>query len=283
MADRRYFLILPALIVLGFNAFFPILIVLNYSFQKPFAVVPKFMEFGNYIDVLHYPAWWSALRRNLSFTCAALAIQLPLGLLLALIIREKTKFATFVSAVIVLPSLIPFVSVGIVWRLLAMTRGPIPLFLKWFGVNYSLMTPDTAFWTHVAMDTWHWVSLVFLLLSAGLVTIPDVYYTAAKVDGSTRWQTFRYITLPGLRPTLILVALLRIIDSFKIYDENVILTYGGPGRSTEFLSLFLVKKGLLEWAGGFAAAASLIYLFQVIVICFLLIMIVTKGKGLLER
>jgi len=274
---------LPDLFVLGFNSFFPILIVFNYSFQRPFAAVIKFMGFGNYIEVLRSPLWWDALRRNLLFTCAVLAIELPLGLILALIIREKTKFATFVSAVIVLPSLIPFVSVGIIWRLLAMTHGPIPLVFRWFGINYSLMTPVSAFWTFVIMDVWHWVSLVFLLLSAGLATIPDVYYTAAKVDGSTKWQTFRYVTLPGLKYTLILAALLRIIDSFKIYDENVILTGGGPGRSTEFLSLFLVRKGLNEWAGGFAAAASLIYLLQAVVICFLLIMIVTKGRGMLER
>jgi glycerol transport system permease protein len=283
MSDRRFLLILPALIVLGFNSFFPILIVLNYSFQKPFATIPKFVEFGNYIQVLHSSAWWSAFRRNIFFTCAVLAIELPLGLILALIIRERGKFAAFVSAVIVLPSLIPFVSIGIVWRLLVMTRGPIPLFFKWFGIDYSLMTPDSAFWTFVVMDVWHWVSLVFLLLSAGLITIPDVYYTAAKVDGSTKWQTFRYITLPGIKHPLILVGLLRIIDSFKIYDENVILTGGGPGRTTEFLSLFLVKKGLREWAGGFASAASLIYLLQAVFICFLLIMIVTKGRGMLER
>lgn len=283
MSEKRFLLILPALIVLFFNSFFPILIVLNYSFQNPFAAVPRVVGWDNYIRVLHDSAWWAAFRRNMYFTGATLAIQIPLGLALALIIRERGKLASMVSAAIVLPSLIPFVSIGILWRLLSMTFGPIRLALGWLGIDYSLMTPTNAFWTLVVMDVWHWTSLVFLLMSAGLMTIPDVYYTAAKVDGSRKWQTFRYITMPGLKPLLILAALLRIIDSFKIYDENVILTGGGPGRTTEFLSLFLVRKILREWAGGFGAAASLIYLLQAIVMCFLLIMVLTRGRGMLGR
>jgi len=283
VSEKRFLLILPALIVLFFNSFFPILIVLNYSFQNPFAAVPRVVGWDNYIRVLHDSAWWAAFGRNMYFTGATLAIQIPLGLALALIIRERGKLASMVSAAIVLPSLIPFVSIGILWRLLSMTFGPIRLALGWLGIDYSLMTPTNAFWTLVVMDVWHWTSLVFLLMSAGLMTIPDVYYTAAKVDGSRKWQTFRYITMPGLKPLLILAALLRIIDSFKIYDENVILTGGGPGRTTEFLSLFLVRKILREWAGGFGAAASLIYLLQAIVMCFLLIMVLTRGRGMLGR
>ena len=283
MSEKRFLLILPALIVLFFNSFFPILIVLNYSFQNPFAAVPRVVGWDNYIRVYHDSAWWAAFRRNMYLTGATLAIQIPLGLALALIIRERGKLASMVSAAIVLPSLIPFVSIGILWRLLSMTFGPIRLALGWHGIDYSLMTPTNAFWTLVVMDVWHWTSLVFLLMSAGLMTIPDVYYTAAKVDGSRKWQTFRYITMPGLKPLLILAALLRIIDSFKIYDENVILTGGGPGRTTEFLSLFLVRKILREWAGGFGAAASLIYLLQAIVMCFLLIMVLTRGRGMLGR
>ena len=164
-----------------------------------------------------------------------------------------------------------------------MTNGPLSLILKLLGINYSLMSGSSSFWTIIIMDVWHWTSLVFLLVSAGLMTIPDVYYTAARVDGAKKWQTFRLITMRGLKPMLILVTLLRIIDSFKIYDENVILTGGGPGRSTEFLSVFLVKKILKEWAGGFGAAASLIYLVQVIVICYVIITLLTRGRGMLER
>lgn len=283
MSDKRVLLILPALIILFFNSIFPTLIVLNYSFQEPFATVSKFVGWGNYIQVLHDEAFRAAFTRNMYFTGITLVIEILLGLTLALIIRERGKFASIVSAAIILPSLIPYVSIGILWRLLSMTSGPLSLILKWFGIDYALMNGTNAFWTLVIMDVWHWTSLVFLLVSAGLMTIPDVYYIAARVDGSRKWQTFRYITLPGLKPMLILAALLRIIDSFKIYDENMILTGGGPGRSTEFLSVFLVKKILKEWAGGFGAAASLIYLLQIIAICYIIIMVLTSGKGMLER
>ena len=283
MSDKRYLLIFPAIILLIFNSFFPIFVVLNYSFTKPFSSDPGFVEVENYIDVLHSQEWWDAFKRNAIFTGIILAIEIPVGLLFALLIRGKGKLIDIVSTVVILPSLIPFVSVGILWRLLTRTGGPVPLFFGLFGIHYTLMTPQSAFWTLVVMDAWHWISLVFLLLSASLVTIPDVYYTAAKIDGSTKWQTFRYITLPGIKYSLIMVLLLRIIDSFKLFDENFILTGGGPGRSTELLSFFLIKKGVREWVGGFSAAASIIYLFTVILLCYLLISILTKGKGMLER
>lgn len=283
VSDKRVLLIIPALIILFFNSIFPTLIVLNYSFQEPFATVLKVMGWDNYVQVLRNPAFLDAFTRNVRFTVITVVIEILLGLALALIIRERGKFASIVSAAIILPSLIPYVSIGILWRLLSMTSGPLSLILKWFGINYSLMEGTNAFWTLVIMDVWHWTSLVFLLVSAGLMTIPDVYYTAARVDGSTKWQTFRYITLPGLKPMLILAALLRIIDSFKIYDENMILTGGGPGRSTEFLSVFLVKKILKEWDGGFGAAASLIYLLLIVTMSYLIITVMTSGKGMLER
>ena len=283
VSDKRVLLILPALIILFFNSIFPTLIVVNYSFQEPFAAVLKFVGWDNYIQVLQDPAFLAAFRRNVYFSSVTLVIEILLGLALALIIRERGKFASIVSAAIILPSLIPYVSIGILWRLLAMTNGPLSLILKLLGINYSLMSGSSSFWTIIIMDVWHWTSLVFLLVSAGLMTIPDVYYTAARVDGAKKWQTFRLITMRGLKPMLILVTLLRIIDSFKIYDENVILTGGGPGRSTEFLSVFLVKKILKEWAGGFGAAASLIYLVQVIVICYVIITLLTRGRGMLER
>lgn len=284
MSDKRFLLVFPAIMLLLFNSIFPTLVVLNYSFTKPFGSDPGgFVELKNYINVLHSGEWWEAFRRNCIFTAIILIIEVPVGLLFALLIRGKGKLVSMASSVVILPSLIPFVSIGILWRLLSRTGGPLGVILSKFGIEYTLMTPNSAFWTLVVMDAWHWISVAFLLLSASLVTIPDVYYTAARIDGSTKWQTFRYITLPGIKYALITVLLLRIIDSFKLYDENFILTGGGPGRSTELLSLFLVKKGLREWAGGFAAAASVIYLVMIVLLCYLLITFLTKGKGMLER
>lgn len=283
MSDKRHLLIFPAIILLLFNSIFPMVVVLNYSFTKPFSNNPGFEGVNNYVDVLHSSEWWDAFKRNVLFTGIVLAIEVPIGLLFALLIRGKGKLIDIVSTVVIIPSLIPFVSVGILWRLMTRTGGPIPLFMGIFGIEYTLMTPKSAFWTLIIMDAWHWISLVFLLLSASLVTIPEVYYTAARIDGSTKWQTFRYITLPGIKLPLIIVLLLRIIDSFKLFDENFILTGGGPGRSTELLSLFIIKKGIREWVGGFSAAASIIYLVIVILLCYLLITILTKGKGMLER
>ena len=127
-----------------------------------------------------------------------------------------------------------------------------------FHYNYTRQ-PLGAWFTVVLMDVWHWTSLVTLLCYAGLVAIPDAYYQAAKIDGAGRWAVFRHIQLPKLKHVLTIAVLLRFMDSFMIYTEVVVLTGGGPGNATTFLSIDLVKMALGQFDLGPAAAMSLIY------------------------
>jgi glycerol transport system permease protein len=160
-----------------------------------------------------------------------------------------------------LPLLIPWNVVGAMWNIMALPDiGLLGRGMNALGIpfNYTRQ-PISAWFTVILMDVWHWTSLVVLLCYAGLVSIPDAYYQAAKIDGASNWSVFRYIQLPKMKQVLTIAVLLRFMDSFNVYTEPFVLTGGGPGNSTTLLSIDLVKIALGQFDLGPAAAMSLIY------------------------
>jgi glycerol transport system permease protein len=137
-------------------------------------------------------------------------------------------------------------------------------------------SPFAAWATIITMDVWHWTSLVVLLSYAGLVSIPDAYYQAAKIDGASPLKVFRYIQLPKMKQVLTIAILLRFMDSFNIYTEVFVMTGGGPGNSTTFLSIDLVKIALGQFDLGPAAAMSLIYFAVTLLVSWLFYTLMTK-------
>jgi glycerol transport system permease protein len=135
--------------------------------------------------------------------------------------------------------------------------------------NYT-QNPTDAWVTVLIMDVWHWTSLVALLAFAGLRSIPEAYYHAATIDGASRWAVFRYIQLPRMRAVLMIAVLLRFMDSFMIYTEPFVLTGGGPGTATTFLSQYLTQKAVGQFDLGPAAAFSLVYFLIILLACFVL-------------
>ena len=166
-----------------------------------------------------------------------------------------------------LPLLIPWNVVGTIWQIFARVDiGLLGHTLAALGIDYNYTQDPVAAWiTILLMDIWHWTSLVVLLCYAGLCSIPDVYYQAAKIDGASRISVFRYIQLPKMHRVLLIAILLRFMDSFMIYTEPFVLTGGGPGNSTTFMSIDLVKLAIGQFDLGPAAAMSLIY-FMVILL-----------------
>lgn len=273
-------LLLPGLIMVGANSILPTMVVFNYSFQTPFGHENKWLGFGHYIKLLNAVDFWAAFVRTFAYSAACLAIEIPLGLGLAMYIPRRGKFAAAFMSIMALCTMIPFLTVGLMWRLMAIEAGPIQDILRRLGFEYSITVPSHAFWTLVVVDAWHWTPLVFLLVTAGLEALPEPPFLAARIDGASRWQTFRRITLPGLRFPLLFVTLLRFIDSFKVYDEPWIMTGGGPGKTTEFLSLYIVRKAIGGFLMGYSSAVSLIYLLVVIIFVYMLLLVLSKGKGL---
>ncbi len=154
--------------------------------------------------------------------------------------------------------------------------------LNALGIDYNFtQDPVDAWVTVIVMDVWHWTSLVVLLCYAGLVSIPDAYYQAAKIDGASRFSVFRYIQLPKMKRVLLIAVLLRFMDSFMIYTEPFVVTGGGPGNSTTFLSIDLVKMAVGQFDLGPAAAMSIIYFLIILLLSwvFYTVMTVSDAKS----
>ncbi len=282
MNNRAVLFLLPVIVIMSLSAFIPLITVVNYSLHYIFSgSMPQYVGLANYVEVLRDPEFHDALTRQLVFSTMVLAVEIPLGIMIALALPRKGIWASISLVLLGIPLLIPYNVVGIVWRLFTQSDiGVIPKVLGFFGYAYNVaLDPIDAPLTIFILDVWHWTPLVVLLCYAGLQSIPDAYYQAAQIDGASTWKTFRYVTLPKLRSVLILGVLLRFMDSFKIYSEPLLLTGGGPGSSTTFFSLFVSRKAE-SYELGYAGSVSMIYLFIVIVFSFVFFQIMTNiGKG----
>ena len=260
---RAWFLVLPVICLVAFNALIPLMTVVNYSVQETFGNNVFFWHgIGWFQDVLGSERFHAALGRQFLFTGIILAIEVPLGVAIALAMPRSGPWVPVCLILMAMPLLIPWNVVGAMWNIFTLPDiGLLGYTLNTIlGIEYNMTQSPLAAWiTIVAMDVWHWTSLVVLLAYAGLVSIPDAYYQAAKIDGASKFAVFRHIQLPKMKQVLTIAILLRFMDSFMIYTEPFVLTGGGPGNSTTLLSIDLVKVALGQFDLGPAAAMSLIY------------------------
>ena len=280
---RNYaWLFAPALVILLIVGVVPIFPLVNYSVQTPFQEVNKFVGLTHYKKMYSDSRWINALQRTLLFSVIVLAIEIPLGLVLAYFFHRPGVLNSVASAAIILPALFPYVSIGLMWRLMTSTVGPLGKLLNMMGIEYNIAINATqAFATIIIMDIWHWTSLVFLVLSASFAAMDPTPIMAARTEGATRWQIFRYIQLPNLTFPILFVILLRFIDALKIFDEAYVLTSGGPGFSTEFATQYIRNVALEQWNFGYGSALSLVYLFMIIILCLIIMNVLTRGKGVI--
>ncbi|MFG6158354.1 carbohydrate ABC transporter permease [Halomonas sp. 1390] len=268
--NRAWWLILPMLALVAFSAVIPLMTVVNYSVQDVFDANTRFFTGTEWFkEMLNDPALQAAVLRQFAFSLTVLAIEVPLGIGIALIMPKRGWQASAVLILVTMPLLIPWNVVGSIWQIF--TRGDIGLMgwsLRELGYGYNITaSPVDAWATIVLMDVWHWTPLIALLCYSGLRAIPDAYYQAARIDRASRWAVFRFIQLPKLTNVLVIGVLLRFMHSFMIYAEPFVLTGGGPGSSTTFLSQSLTTMAIGQQDLGPSAAFSLIY--------FLIILLVT--------
>lgn len=269
---KAWVFVLPVVVLVAFNAIIPLMTVINFSVQESFGDNVFFWAGMRWFEqVLHSDRFHAALLRQLLFTGIVLAIQIPLGLAIALAMPRRGPWVSVCLVFMALPLLIPWNVVGAMWNIFALPDiGFLGKLINALGFHYNYTRqPLGAWFTVVLMDVWHWTSLVTLLCYAGLVAIPDAYYQAAKIDGAGRWAVFRHIQLPKLKHVLTIAVLLRFMDSFMIYTEVVVLTGGGPGNATTFLSIDLVKMALGQFDLGPAAAMSIVYFLIILFLSWL--------------
>ena len=279
--NKAWFMVFPVLLLVAFNAIVPLMTVVNYSVQETFGDnVFFFHGVGWFQDVMHSERFHAALGRQLIFTFTILAIEIPLGVAIALAMPRKGFWVSVCLVLMALPLLIPWNVVGTIWQVFG--RGDIGLLgrtLNGMGFDYNyVQDPFDAWATIIVMDVWHWTSLVVLLCYAGLVAIPDAYYQAARIDGASRWAVFRHIQLPKMKRVLTIAVLLRFMDSFMIYTEPFVVTGGGPGNSTTFLSIDLVKMAIGQFDLGPAAAMSIIYFLIVLLLSWVFYTLMMRNE-----
>jgi glycerol transport system permease protein len=285
--QKAWFMVLPVLVIVAFSAVIPLMTVINYSVQDTFGNNQFFWNGVGWFQELVDPKselggrFYDSLWRNLVFSMIILAIEIPLGILVALSMPKEGWRVSATLVVLALPLLIPFNVVGTIWQVFG--RGDIGLLgatLNGMGLEFNYVSNSLHAWIIIiVMDVWHWTSLVALLAYAGLKSIPDAFYQAARIDGASRWAVFTTIQLPKMKRVLIIAVLLRFMDSFMIYTEPFVVTGGGPGNSTTVLSIELVKLALGQFDLGKAAAMSIVYTLIVLTVCWIFFTVMTASDA----
>ena len=285
--QKAWLLVLPVLVLVAFSAIIPLMTVVNYSVQDTFGRNQFFWAGLDWFrQVIADERMWNALRRQVIFSGVILAIEVPLGVLIALNMPKRGVMVSVCLVLMSLPLLIPWNVVGTIWQIFGRVDiGLLGHTLAALGIDYNYTQDSFDAWiTLIVMDVWHWTSLVALLAYAGLKSIPDAYYQAARIDQASRWAVFRYIELPKMTGVLTIAILLRFMDSFKIYTEPFVVTGGGPGNATTFLSIDLVKMALGQFDLGPAAAFSIMYFLVILAVSWVFYTVMTNldkqgGKG----
>jgi glycerol transport system permease protein len=280
--NRAWFMVLPVLVLVAFNALVPLMTVVNYSVQETFGN-NLFLWAGLkwFQDIMTSDRFHAALGRQILFTLTILLIEIPLGVAIALAMPKKGPWVSVCLVLMALPLLIPWNVVGAMWNIFALPDiGLLGWALNGVGFDYNYTQQPVAAWfTLILMDVWHWTSLVVLLAYAGLSSIPDAFYQAARIDGAKPWAIFRFIQLPKMKRVLTIAVLLRFMDSFMIYTEASVLTGGGPGNSTTLLSIDLVKYALGQFDLGHAGAMSLIYFVITLLVSWVFYTVMSRNEA----
>lgn len=261
----------PAVITMGLVGLIPLLTVLNYSFFEIFILDSRFwVGLEWYAEIIRSPRFWASFGRSTLFSSLVLVIQIPLGIAIALCIPRGVFWAGATLAVVALPLLVPWNMIPSLWLgLLNPETGILGRTLPNLGwpAEWKLSIPQT--WAVIiAMDVWHWTSLVVILCYSALVTIPAAHYQAAAIDGAGPWQVFRHIQLPKLLNVLLMAILLRFMDSFMIYTEAFPINAGGPEGATVFLAVDLGEE-IKAFNYGPSAARSVIYFLIILSVAWM--------------
>lgn len=277
-------LLAPCILYLLFFAIYPLFYSLRLSFTDltEAAGTEKWVGLANYRDLLSDPLFWNAAANSAFFVSVSVAIQVVLGVALALFFNLQLRGSAIVRGLLVLPMLITPIVVGVMWRAL--------LNPEWGLVNWAissagleppnwLSSTTAATWAVIGVEVWQWTPFVFIIVFARLQALPQEVFEAAQVDGAGAFATVRYLTLPLLRPAIVFAAVFRAVDSFRSFDLIYGLTFGGPARSTTTLSFFAFQNGFQFQNYGYAAAISYVMLFVLAIGTTLLFRYVSLRPG----
>jgi len=254
----------PTVLFLALLTIFPTIYLIYSSFSKWELTdyVPRFVGIENFSNlVFHDSMFWLSLRNTFLFTLISVCLELLLGLCIALLFNRPIKTGSLLRSLMILPMVLAPIVVGLLWRVMYNPSfGLINYFLSALGIESRawIDQSSTALGALIVADVWQWTPFMFLMIYSGLQSLPIEPYEAARVDGATSWQIFRYLTYPMLRQVLIVALLFRIIESVKTFDIIFALTRGGPGTATQTVNIYTFYLAF-EWLKpGYAAALTVI-------------------------
>jgi multiple sugar transport system permease protein len=264
--------LLPAVVFLIVTSLYPLLYTLRLSFHDWYmnrpGMEPQWVGLGSYQATIADPVFRTSALNTVLFGVGTVLAELVLGLGLALAVAREGSGMRVIRSILLIPMIMTPVVVGVLWRILFFDDGLVNYLLQLVGLPRILWFVDPA-WAFVGVmlvDIWQWTPFVLIVMTAAIAALPSEPFRAAQVDGATRSQVFRYLTLPMLMPVLLVTGLLRFMDAIKVFDTIYVLTSGGPGYATEMLSSYIYKQGLRYFNMGGAAAASWLFLAAVVVL-----------------
>lgn len=273
--NRRIFgiFLLPAILILFLTTIYPMIYAgylsfRSYDLAKIF--VPRvFVGWANYSEILSSSEFLHSLIVTFKLMAMTLSVQLVLGVGIALLVVQKLPGMPLARTLLMIPMMISPVIVGLVWLFLYFPElGYLNYFLSFLDIDSIpwISSTNWALWAIAIADIWQWTPFVMMGTAAALQSLSPEPYEAAMIDGNSRWDVFTRVTLPQLKPVLVSLMFLRAIDAFKIYDIIFVLTKGGPGDSTEVLSMFIYRQSFTFWRMGVGAAASFVSLIIIVVL-----------------
>lgn len=262
----KYLFLLPAVAwVLAFTLY-PLLYSLRLSFYNVrLGQQDTFVGLGNFARALSDPNVLNAARVTLIFVVGGVTLQLVLGVLLALLFNRALPARGLLRTVMTLPLFATPIAVGFLFFTIFYEEGGLASRLLGWRVPWQ-SHPDWALVSVMLVDTWQWTPFVFIVILAALQSIPEEYYEAARLESASGFDHLRYITLPLLQPTIILVLVLRLAEAFKVFDIPFTLTAGGPGAATQVYSMFVYRTGRRFFDFGYASALAFFMLIAVALI-----------------
>jgi len=269
--DRsKYVFIWPAALVVLLVTLFPLVYSLTISFQSIRLIPPspaRFVGFDNYGNALSQLRFWTVVGNTATIAFIAVALQYVVGFAVALALHGKVPGERLLRVIFLLPMLMAPVAVAQIWRMLFhSTLGPLNDILGGMGFDFVPFLTDSnmAIASLITIELWQWTPFVVLLMLAGLQSLPDDVYEAARLEDATPWQQFWGITFPMLLPISAAVVFIRLVESFKIIDTVFVLTGGGPGLATETLTLYAYQEGLKKFNLGYTSSISFLFLIAII-------------------
>lgn len=275
-----FLLLAPTICVLAALSIYPLIYAVKVSLRTESGTG---WTLRNFARLLADDFFLSALAHTLVYALIALTFEFLLGLGLALLLNREMRGRSFFRAALLVPMMLPPIVVGVVWRLMLNPNfGAVNGTLQGFGASTESLTwtasPTLALASVIMVDIWQWTPFIFLILLAGLQAIPEEPYEAALIDGSSNWQTFRHVTLPLLKPAILIALLLRTMDLLRVFDQIFILTEGGPGSATETISLYIYRTAFRFGDFGYAVAMSFVLLLVTNFISLLYIRLLQKQE-----